>query len=129
MGVLFIGGTQGTYNGNVGIGTSTPGNKLEVNGTIRTKEVIVEATSWPDFVFKTDYHLPSLSFVESYIKEYGHLPNVPSQKEVEENGQSLGETQKLLLQKIEELTLYTIQQQTLIEELTKRITQLESEKE
>lgn len=107
-------------NGNVGIGTATPGNKLEVNGTIRSKEVIVEATSWPDFVFKTDYNMPSLSFVENYIKEHGHLPNIPSQQEVEENGQSLGETQKLLLQKIEEMTLYII-------ELNKKIEAQEQE--
>ncbi|MFV1883201.1 MAG: hypothetical protein ACMZ7B_01730 [Balneola sp.] len=117
-----------TSNGNVGIGTSTPGNKLEVNGTIRSKEVIVEATGWPDFVFKTDYHLPDLSFVEAFIKEHGHLPNIPSQQQVEEQGQSLGETQKLLLQKIEELTLYVIELKKENEAQQKEIEELKEKK-
>ncbi|SHF23709.1 hypothetical protein [Dysgonomonas macrotermitis] len=93
--------------GNVGIGTDTPQNKLDVNGTIRAKEVKVE-TGWADFVFDKDYKLPTLQEVENHINEYKHLPDIPSEKEVKENGISLGEMQAKLLQKIEELTLYVI---------------------
>ncbi|GMN06256.1 hypothetical protein MTsPCn5_16450 [Croceitalea sp. MTPC5] len=99
------------FDGNLGIGTTNPGSyKLAVNGNIRAKEVKVE-TGWADYVFKEDYPLPSLKEVEKHIKEKGHLINIPSAKEVQENGIHLGEMNKLLLEKIEELTLYTIQQQ------------------
>ena len=98
-------------NGNVGIGTSnTSGWKLAVNGKIRAKEIKVE-TGWSDFVFYDDYKLPTLQEVENQIKQKGHLKDIPSAKEVEENGILLGEMDSKLLQKIEELTLYTIQQE------------------
>ena len=103
-------GNQATYAlGNVGIGISNPQNKLDVNGTVHAKEIKVDMSGWADFVFHKDYHLPTLDEVEKYINEKGHLPNIPSTKEVTENGLSLGENHKLLLQKIEELTLYQIQ--------------------
>ncbi|MGW9686770.1 hypothetical protein [Flagellimonas sp. 2504JD1-5] len=96
-------------NGNVGIGTSNPGTwKLAVKGKIRAEEIKVE-TGWADYVFKEDYDLPTLEEVERHIKEKGHLINIPSAKEVEENGILLGEMDKLLLEKIEELTLYVIE--------------------
>ncbi|MEM7298696.1 MAG: hypothetical protein AAF391_10580, partial [Bacteroidota bacterium] len=96
----------------IGIGTySTFGYKLAVNGTIGSKEVNVENTSaWPDFVFEKDYTLKSLEEVESHIAENGHLPDVPSKEEVAVNGINLGEMDATLLQKIEELTLYLIEQ-------------------
>ncbi len=103
--------------GNVGIGTTTPGNELEVNGTIRSQEVIVEATGWPDYVFHPQYELRPLAEIEDYIKANGHLPEIPSAQEVEEEGQHLGEMQQLLLKKIEELVLHTISQQKLIIQL------------
>ncbi len=107
-------------DGNVGIGTTNPGSyKLAVNGNIRAKEIKVE-TGWSDFVFKKDYPLPTLQEVEKHIKTNGHLKDIPSAKEVTENGIFLGEMDSKLLQKIEELTLYTIAQE-------KRINQLESE--
>ena len=112
-------------NGNVGIGISNPQNRLDVNGTVHAKEVKVDMSGWADFVFHKDYHLPTLDEVEKHINEKGHLPNIPSTKEVTENGLSLGENQKLLLQKIEELTLYSIEQNKLIKEQQKRITKLE----
>ncbi len=121
-------------DGNVGIGTTFPSNKLEVNGTIRSKEVIVEATGWPDFVFYPDYNLPSLEEVEQYINENKHLPEVPSEAEVQEHGIKLGEMDATLLQKIEELTLYVIEQnklnktqQELIEAQSKMIEELKKE--
>ncbi|MCX2679349.1 hypothetical protein OOZ15_05285 [Galbibacter sp. EGI 63066] len=105
--------------GNVGIGTRAPGSwKLAVNGKIRAKEIKVE-TSWSDFVFEDNYTLPTLEEVEQHILEKGHLQNIPSAKEVEENGVYLGEMDAKLLQKIEELTLYTIEQQKEIELLKK----------
>lgn len=104
-------------NGNLGIGTNNPGSwKLAVNGKIRAKEIKVE-TGWADFVFYDDYQLPTLEEVEQHIEEKGHLKDIPSAEEVESNGVSLGKISSKLLQKIEELTLYTIQQQKLIEDL------------
>jgi|GEM_PF-751531 len=95
--------------GYVGIGTSTPKEALSVNGNIRSKEVKIETANWPDYVFKKDYHLLSLSEIEQYIKEHQHLPEMPSAAEVEKNGLNLGETNKLLTKKVEELTLYLIE--------------------
>ena len=106
--------------GNVGIGTSTPTQRLDVSGNIKadgayingivyTNEVKVEATKWSDFVFDKDYKLPTLQEVENHINEHKHLPDIPSEAEVKENGVSLGEMQAKLLQKIEELTLYVIE--------------------
>jgi hypothetical protein len=104
-------------NGNVGIGTSGPGNKLEVNGTIRAKEVKVEAENWPDYVFGKEYKLADLAQVEQYITSEGHLPDMPAAETVEKEGVNLAEMNKLLVKKIEELTLYMIQQQKEIEAL------------
>ncbi|MEQ9404097.1 MAG: hypothetical protein RIM99_10950 [Cyclobacteriaceae bacterium] len=111
-------------DGNVGIGTTTPTEKLEVNGTIRSKEVKVEASPWPDYVFADNYELPSLEAIEKFIKSNNHLPEVPSAKEVEENGIALGEMNALLLKKIEELTLYQIQMMKIINEQQEEIESL-----
>ena len=116
-------------NGYVGIGTSNPDAKLAVNGNIHTKEVKVDLVGWPDFVFEKEYHLPTLKEVESYIKEKGHLQNIPSAEEVEANGVKLGEMNSKLLQKIEELMLYTIQQQKEIESLKEQNIQFRNELE
>ncbi|QLC64960.1 TMF family protein [Flavobacterium sp. LPB0248] len=96
-------------NGNLGIGTRDPQNKLDVNGTIHSKEVKVDMTGWSDFVFKKEYNLPTLEQVEKHIAEKGHLENIPSEEEVLKNGINLGEMDAKLLQKIEELTLYMIE--------------------
>ncbi len=98
-------------NGNIGMGTLTPTHKLEVNGSIRSKEIIVETTSWPDYVFEKEYDLKPLEILENYISENSHLPNIPSAKEITKNGVKVGEMNVKLLEKIEELTLYTIQQE------------------
>ena len=96
--------------GNVGIGTTPQTNyRLAIDGKIHTKEVIVSDTGWADYVFFKDYQLPTLQEVENHIKKNGHLMNIPSAAEVEANGIELGEMNKLLLEKIEELTLYIIE--------------------
>jgi hypothetical protein len=97
--------------GNVGIGTINPQSTLAVNGKITCKEVEVTLTGWPDYVFGKEYKLSPLSEVENYIKVNGHLPGISSAKEIEQNGLSLGEMNKQLMQKVEELTLYVIQLQ------------------
>jgi chitodextrinase len=109
-------------NGNIGIGTiNTQGYRLAVDGNIIAEEIKVELSqNWPDFVFTKSYGLPTLEEVEKHILQKGHLQNIPNAKEVELNGIKLGEMNAKLLQKIEELTLYTIQQE-------KKIIKLEAE--
>lgn len=105
-------------------------NLLEVNGKIRTKEVVIETVNWwSDFVFDKNYKLPSLAEVESHIKEHKHLPDVPSEAEVKENGINVVEMQAKLLQKIEELTLYVIDQQKEIKELKDELKTLKQSKD
>jgi hypothetical protein len=111
---------------NIGIGTSsfTDGAttyRLSVKGKVRAEEVKVYNT-WADYVFSPDYALPNLKQVETYIAKNGHLQNVPSAKEITENGLELGEMAKIQQEKIEELTLYLIQQN---KELTKQNSEIE----
>ncbi len=114
-------------NGNIGIGTiSTGGHKLAVEGSIGAREIKVETTSWPDYVFTNEYKLLSLKEVEKHIKTNGHLPNIPSAKQVKKNGVYLGKMDAKLLQKIEELTLYTIQQDKKLEKQNKEIEELKA---
>lgn len=100
-------------NGNIGIGTGSnvlnPDEKLAVNGLIHTKEVKVDMVGWPDYVFTNEYILPTLAEVEDFITKNGHLKGIPSAQEVSVEGINLGEMNKLLLEKIEELTLYMIE--------------------
>jgi hypothetical protein len=95
--------------GNVGIGTTSPSEKLSINGKIRAHEIKVETANWPDYVFTKNYHLPTLQETEKHIKEKRHLPGIPSAEEVKANGIDLGEMNAKLLQKIEELTLHLIE--------------------
>lgn len=122
-------------NGNVGVGlsSSSPAEKLSVNGNIRAKKVVVTQSGWSDYVFNEDYELRPLSEVAQFIKQNKHLPDIPSAKDVEETGIDVGDNQALLLKKIEELTLYLIEikkenikQQNQIELQNKRINQLEN---
>ncbi len=113
-------------DGKVGIGTETFGaERLAVNGSIRAKEVKVEATGWPDFVFQKDYKIYSLADLDRYIKANKHLPGIPSAQEVKQNGIELGEMNKLLLQKVEELTLHLIEKDKTIEVMLKRMDDIE----
>ena len=100
--------------GNVGIGRYPTLYKLEVQGTMKANEVIVEST-WADFVFDEKYKLPKLNDVERFIKANKHLPDVPSADEIQKNGAKLAELTTKMMQKIEELTLYIIQQEKEIE--------------
>ncbi|MGN6420026.1 MAG: hypothetical protein ACTHMC_21145 [Pseudobacter sp.] len=117
-----------TASGRVGIGTDNPQSELAVNGDIYAKKVKVTAAGWPDYVFADDYHLPTLAEVEAFIKKNKHLPAVPSEKEVKTNGVDLGDNQAILLKKIEELTLYAIEQQKQIEEMKKDIENMKKSK-
>lgn len=116
-------------NGDVGIGTTdTKGFKLGVNGRVAATEVKVATyTNWSDFVFEENYDLPTLIEVENHIKKKGHLKDIPSAKEVEKDGFYLGEMDAKLLQKIEELTLYTIQQEKSLHKKDLKIEKLEKE--
>ena len=117
-------------NGNVGIGTTNPGSyKLAVEGKIGAHEIVVTTDGWSDFVFNNDYKLKDLEEVESFIEENNHLPDVPSEKEVMENGIALGEMDAKLLQKIEELTLYMIEQNKETKAMKAQLNKLSEENE
>jgi len=116
-------GTQNTPN-NVG-SANTSAYKLFVKGGILTEEVRVR-TGWADYVFADEYNLKPLSEVEAFIKENKHLPNVPSANTVENQGIELGNISKIQQEKIEELTLYTIDQQKQIDELMRLVYELKN---
>jgi hypothetical protein len=108
-------------SGQLGIGTSNVGAyKLAVNGSVRSKEVVVES-GWADFVFDEKYKLPKLNDLEKFIKTNKHLPNIPSAEEIQTNGLKVGDVQTKMMQKIEELTLYIIEQNKKIELLEKKL--------
>lgn len=114
-------------NGNIGMGTTdAKGYKLAVNGSaIFTKAVVKSYSAWPDYVFGKDYSLMPLDSVESFIQTNKHLPDVPSADEVNKNGIDIGENQKILLQKTEELTLYIIEQDKTIKSQQSQLSLLE----
>ena len=125
-GEITLPGGKWTSAGNVGIGTDVPKEKLSVNGNIRAHQIKVETANWPDYVFQDDYQLTPLKDVEKFIQSNGHLPDVPKAELVEKEGYSLNEMDKILLKKVEELTLYILElnktnekQQKLIDKLLK----------
>jgi len=109
---LFING-----DGNVSIGTTdAKGYRFAVNGdAVFTKIKVKLNNQWPDYVFDKKYTLPSLSNLEQYIADHHHLPNVPSVTEIDTDGIDVSQTQVTLLEKIEELTLYLIEQNKKLE--------------
>ncbi|PRX57198.1 fibronectin type III domain-containing protein [Flagellimonas meridianipacifica] len=120
-----------SYTGSVAVGRSSvpSGYKMAVEGKIRTREVRVDQDNWPDYVFRDDYELPSLEEIQKHITEKGHLPNIPSATEVEEMGVELGEMNKLLLEKIEELTLYILELKKENDAFKIRLEELESKEQ
>ena len=140
MGVRIVGPAAGAGNwalysdatapvyfaGSVGIGTANPQNPLSVNGIIQAKAVLVN-TGWSDYVFAPGYQLLGLKETAAYIQENHHLPNIPSEAEVEEKGVSLGDMQAKLLAKIEEITLHMIQAEDRNDRLEQRNNQLDQQ--
>lgn len=121
---MFV-GLNGSLAGKVGIGTTNPQSELSVKGTITSKKVKVTLEGWADYVFDSSYQLAPLHQVEKFIQANKHLPEVPSAAEVKKEGLDLGDNQAVLLKKIEELTLYIIQQNKELSEQNKKIADLE----
>jgi hypothetical protein len=118
---VYVENGNAYFKDNIGVGTSPVTDyKLAVNGSAIFNKIKVKQYPWADYVFAKDYHLPSLSEVEAFIRAHGHLPDVVSAEQVEKEGLDVGENQAVLLKKIEELTLYMI-------ELNKRLDKLEAE--
>jgi len=113
----------------VAIGTTDPKTyMLAVNGSaIATSMTVKLNANWPDYVFKSDYRLPALSEVKAYIDQNHHLPDMPSEQEVADKGLNLGEINKQLTKKVEELTLYLIEKDRKVKEQEARISKLEEQ--
>lgn len=120
---LTFDGLTFSVNGNVGIGTSgSNGYRLAVNGNaLFTKIIVKEYSAWPDYVFNNTYKLPSLKYTEDFIKKHSHLPDIPSAEKVKSEGLDLASMQALLLRKVEELTLYAIEQNKKIKILQEEV--------
>jgi hypothetical protein len=117
-----------TNTGRVGIGTLSPTQQLDVTGNIRASGSFIAGgttLSVPDYVFEPDYQLMPLPELAVYVAKEKHLPDIPTAREVKERGVNISELQMQLLKKIEELTLYTLQQQKTIDRLTARLAALE----
>jgi len=128
-GVYSAAGTN-YFNDNVIIGTATvpAGYKLAVNGSVIATAVTVKLyAGWPDYVFKKDYRLPTLTEVKDYIDKNSHLPDMPSEKEIVDNGLNLGEMNKILAKKVEELTLYLIEKDHQVNSLKNDVDELKEQ--
>jgi len=126
-------------NGKIGIGTRNPDQMLTVKGTIHSQEVLIDLKGAvaPDYVFeqyydgysgrKPDYRLFELDSLEGYLIKYKHLPGIPSADQIEQDGMALKALNLKLLEKIEELTLYTIAQQKELDKLKNELARLKDE--
>ena len=127
-GSYFVGSNYMSGDLRIGTTTAATGYALSINGKIACTEVLVQdMASWPDYVFKSNYNLMSLDNLEQSIKENGHLPGLPSAQEIETKGLHLGNMQKQVVEKVEELTLYTIEQGKMLKELKREIDALKAE--
>ena len=108
-------------NGNVGIGTNNPSYKLDVNGTIHAKEVLVDMNEGADYVFDKSYNLMPLDELKRFINENKHLPDIPSADDMVREGVNINELQIILLRKIEELILYVLHQEEVINQQQQQI--------
>lgn len=106
------------------MGNDASSHTLTVKGAIRAKEILVDVNAGADYVFHPDYNLKDLSEVKSFVQENGHLPDIPSESQMRREGLNMNEFQIKLLQKIEELTLYTIQLNDLVAKQRKEINML-----
>jgi len=115
-------------DGTIGIGTkNTFGYALAVNGSgIFTAVWVKPYGNWPDYVFQKGYSLPSLDSLSAYIRTYSHLPGIPSADNVQRAGIDVGGTQAALLKKIEELTLYIIDQDKTLQEYKRKLSEQDS---
>jgi hypothetical protein len=126
----FSGDTYISSDLRIATTTQATGYALSVNGKVACEEVLVEdLVNWPDYVFTDDYDLMSLEEVEKSIEENNHLPGIPSAAEIEENGLLLGDMQKMLIEKVEELTLYAIDQNKIIKSQGDLINQMQQKLE
>ena len=101
--------------------------QLDADGLMHTREIRVDALAWPDYVFEADYKLKPLSELKEYITTKKHLPNIPSEREIKENGINVSQMQQLQMEKIEELTLYMIQMDEKMNQMQTKIDALEKE--
>jgi hypothetical protein len=117
------------YLAKLGIGTTNINDtfKLFVEGAIRARKLQIDQDSWPDYVFSKNYRLQSLGSLAAYIKANNHLPDVPSAKEIKVKGLDVAANQAILMQKIEELTLYLIEQNKTIQQQQRQIDQLKKQ--
>jgi len=136
---VYTYGELSSGSNNIGIDSANPDEKLTVNGTIHSNEVKVDLNVPPDYVFEKyysdystvnpNYKMLTLEDIEAYIKINYHLPNIPSAKEIKANGLYIKEMTSLLLQKVEELTLYTLEQENKIKNLENQNSKSEKENE
>lgn len=113
--------TAAYFNGYVGIGTENPDAELTVAGQVHARRVRVDTDAGADFVFEPTYALPNLQDLELFVKSNRHLPGIQSEAEMIEEGIDLKELSIRLLQKVEELTLYTIEQEKRLKALEKQL--------
>ena len=109
-------------------GASTGGSQLRLDGELTARKVRVTQDVWADYVFADDFKLRPLAEVATFIGKNKHLPDVPSESEITANGLDLGEMQKIHMQKIEELTLYLLEQDKRIKLLEQKLLELSKKK-